>query len=369
MGLSMGRCLVHLVVHGSVYGTVPCSPGRLWVCLWHGALFTWSSMGLSMGRCLVHLVVHGSVYGTVPCSPGRPWVCVWHCALFPRVVPVYGTVPCSPGRPWVCVWHGALFTLLSMGLSMGRCLVHLVVHGSVYGTVPCSPGRPWVCLWHCLVHLVVHGSVYGTVPCSPGRPWVCLWDGALFTWSSMGLCMALCLVSLCRSWVCVWHDALFPRVVHGSVYDTLPCSPGRPWCVYGTVPCSPGRPWVCVWHDALFPRQTRPVVHGVRHDMPCSHCPSFTVVCKGFYPPLDGNCTSWRPARLIRRTGLANDTCLWGPRPLLLVGKQAAGTCVASSPDSDLEAFSHNPAHGSFAPLAFQPSAMTNCANQRFLSY
>ncbi|KAF8053486.1 hypothetical protein N665_1411s0017 [Sinapis alba] len=29
----------------------------------------------------------------------------------------------------------------------------------------------------------------------------------------------------------------------------------------------------------------------------------------------------------------------------------------------------HNPAHGSFAPLAFQPSAMTNCANQRFLSY
>ena len=31
--------------------------------------------------------------------------------------------------------------------------------------------------------------------------------------------------------------------------------------------------------------------------------------------------------------------------------------------DSDLEAFSHNPAHGSFAPLAFQPSAMTNCVN------
>lgn len=58
-----------------------------------------------------------------------------------------------------------------------------------------------------------------------------------------------------------------------------------------------------------------------------------------------------------------------GRRPLLRVGKRAAGTCVASSPDSDLEAFSHNPAHGSFAPLAFQPSAMTNCANQRFLSY
>ena len=56
-------------------------------------------------------------------------------------------------------------------------------------------------------------------------------------------------------------------------------------------------------------------------------------------------------------------------RPLLLVGNRAMGACVASSPDSDLEAFSHNPAHGSLAPLAFQPSAMTNCANQRFLSY
>ncbi|KAK7297159.1 hypothetical protein VNO77_48814 [Canavalia gladiata] len=60
---------------------------------------------------------------------------------------------------------------------------------------------------------------------------------------------------------------------------------------------------------------------------------------------------------------------LGGRGPLLLVGKRTAGARVASSPDSDLEAFSHNPTHGSFAPLAFQPSAMTNCANQRFLSY
>ncbi|KAK8640916.1 hypothetical protein V6N13_008668 [Hibiscus sabdariffa] len=56
---------------------------------------------------------------------------------------------------------------------------------------------------------------------------------------------------------------------------------------------------------------------------------------------------------------------LGGHRPLLRVGNRATGACVASSLDSDLEAFSHNPAHGSFAPLAFQPSAMTNCANQR----
>ncbi|KAK8590529.1 hypothetical protein V6N13_057422 [Hibiscus sabdariffa] len=56
---------------------------------------------------------------------------------------------------------------------------------------------------------------------------------------------------------------------------------------------------------------------------------------------------------------------LGGHRPLLRVGNRATGACIASSPDSDLEAFSHNPAHGSFTPLAFQPSAMTNCANQR----
>ncbi|PHT27030.1 Regulator of rDNA transcription protein 15 [Capsicum baccatum] len=67
--------------------------------------------------------------------------------------------------------------------------------------------------------------------------------------------------------------------------------------------------------------------------------------------------------------GLANDTCPWGPRPLMRVGKRMAGACISSSPDYDLEAFSHNPAHGSFAPLAFQPSAMTNFVNQRFLSY
>ncbi|KAK8660444.1 hypothetical protein V6N13_051370 [Hibiscus sabdariffa] len=56
---------------------------------------------------------------------------------------------------------------------------------------------------------------------------------------------------------------------------------------------------------------------------------------------------------------------LGGHRPLLRVGNRATGACVASSPDFDLEAFSHNAAHGSFVPLAFQPSAMTNCANQR----
>lgn len=55
--------------------------------------------------------------------------------------------------------------------------------------------------------------------------------------------------------------------------------------------------------------------------------------------------------------------------PLLLVGKWAAGACVSSSPDSYLEAFGHNPTHGTIAPLAFQLSVMTNYENQQFLSY
>ncbi|CAN7058364.1 unnamed protein product [Brassica rapa subsp. trilocularis] len=70
------------------------------------------------------------------------------------------------------------------------------------------------------------------------------------------------------------------------------------------------------------------------------------VVCKGFYPPLGGNYNSRRSERCFHRTDLANDTCLWEPKLLLRVGNRAAGACVASSPDSDLEAFSHNPAHG-----------------------
>ncbi|PHT29170.1 hypothetical protein CQW23_31232 [Capsicum baccatum] len=75
-------------------------------------------------------------------------------------------------------------------------------------------------------------------------------------------------------------------------------------------------------------------------------------------------CTLRRPPQPFRRGGLANDACPWGLRPLLRVGKLTAGICVTCSPDSDLEAFSHNPEYGSFAPLAFQPSAMTDCVNQ-----
>ncbi|KZT75706.1 FBD-associated F-box protein [Dorcoceras hygrometricum] len=51
---------------------------------------------------------------------------------------------------------------------------------------------------------------------------------------------------------------------------------------------------------------------------------AYLSVCKGFYPPLDGNCTSRRPARLIRRDGSANDTCPWGARAPT-AGRQADG--------------------------------------------
>ncbi|KAI3476911.1 hypothetical protein L1887_61479 [Cichorium endivia] len=77
-----------------------------------------------------------------------------------------------------------------------------------------------------------------------------------------------------------------------------------------------------------------------------------------------GNCTSWQgPHDSSVARAWPTTRALWGPRPLLLVGKQAAGTRVASSPDSDLEAFSHNPAHGSLGH-AFTVRIRTGNQNQ-----
>ena len=42
---------------------------------------------------------------------------------------------------------------------------------------------------------------------------------------------------------------------------------------------------------------------------------------------------------------------------------------IVSSTDSDLEAFSHNPADDSFAPLPARTGANTKYLNERFLSY
>uniref|UniRef100_A0A8I6XC10 Uncharacterized protein n=1 Tax=Hordeum vulgare subsp. vulgare TaxID=112509 RepID=A0A8I6XC10_HORVV len=74
-------------------------------------------------------------------------------------------------------------------------------------------------------------------------------------------------------------------------------------------------------------------------------------------------------SRHIGRTDLAHGTALGGASSPNVGRSERRAQASHASLDSDLEAFSHNPAHGSFAPLAFQPSAMTNCVNQRFLSY
>ncbi|KAH9302509.1 hypothetical protein KI387_014092, partial [Taxus chinensis] len=52
---------------------------------------------------------------------------------------------------------------------------------------------------------------------------------------------------------------------------------------------------------------------------------------------------------LLHRPEVANDTGPWGRKSAPTVGHDAIGErCAASSMDSDLEAFSHNPTHGSF---------------------
>ncbi len=56
-----------------------------------------------------------------------------------------------------------------------------------------------------------------------------------------------------------------------------------------------------------------------------------------------------------------------GGRPAIPGQSKSRGAAVSSH--SDLEAFSHNPADGSFAPVAPQPSTRTKCLNLRFLSY
>jgi hypothetical protein len=76
-------------------------------------------------------------------------------------------------------------------------------------------------------------------------------------------------------------------------------------------------------------------------------------------------------ASMFRRHGGTLDTCFWGCTSAPTSSRVTTGEVesAASSMDSDLEAFSHNPTHGSFASLVFQPNAMTNYVNQRFLSY
>jgi hypothetical protein len=58
-----------------------------------------------------------------------------------------------------------------------------------------------------------------------------------------------------------------------------------------------------------------------------------------------------------------------GQRPIRIQLRRAGSISSRSGTDSDLEAFSHNPADGSVAALPGQTAAKTNYLNQRFLSY
>ncbi|KAL2227591.1 UNVERIFIED_CONTAM: hypothetical protein Sindi_2117800 [Sesamum indicum] len=80
--------------------------------------------------------------------------------------------------------------------------------------------------------------------------------------------------------------------------------------------------------------------HSVTYNTPSQ----IEVVCKGFCSLLDGNCTSKWPMRLVSHNGLANDTCPWGPEgPYCGSASEWRAYVSLLAPDSDLEAFSHNP--------------------------
>lgn len=85
--------------------------------------------------------------------------------------------------------------------------------------------------------------------------------------------------------------------------------------------------------------------------------------------------TPRRPPGASPSKGLFAETV--GPRdPTLpsrlttpLDAKDAYDIVAGARPDSDLEAFSHNPADVSLAQLIFRLSTCTKCPNLRFLSY
>ena len=76
-----------------------------------------------------------------------------------------------------------------------------------------------------------------------------------------------------------------------------------------------------------------------------------------------------RTARPFRPTEHDQPTMVYEPK-LYLYSTEICGTnIIVSSTDSGLEAFSHNPADDSFAPLPARTGANTKYLNERFLSY
>ena len=101
---------------------------------------------------------------------------------------------------------------------------------------------------------------------------------------------------------------------------------------------------------------------------------SSQVVCKWFCAPTLHRV--WSGFSNRRTVTYGGETAYWGR---ICVGTAAAyvrlptlgskDIVAITRRDSDLEAFSHKPSDGSFAPLACRPSTWTNCLNLRFLSY
>lgn len=144
--------------------------------------------------------------------------------------------------------------------------------------------------------------------------------GLTFNRSQRGSCSATYETPTQKQVVYEWFSARFPTNVR--------CVTGEGAAAFPAAPRFPGR---------------RALRTGPRSRRAAGHAP------RGARRPTGGD---------RRGTGY--------PRPT-----EAPRRCRIVPPgrDSDLEAFSHNPTDGSFAPLAPQPSTYTKCLNLRFLSY
>jgi hypothetical protein len=100
--------------------------------------------------------------------------------------------------------------------------------------------------------------------------------------------------------------------------------------------------------------------------VPCS----IQVVCKRFTPAHMMICNSQASHPSISANdGLAHLIWFTSTKLYFNSSRMCGTNIIASSMDSGLEAFSHNPADDSFAPLPDRTGANTKYLNERFLSY
>ena len=92
------------------------------------------------------------------------------------------------------------------------------------------------------------------------------------------------------------------------------------------------------------------------------------VVCKGF-APARGEIAIRPPTPRRFQRGAGAGPLWFGAEAYSYPSTTRGEKSPVSGMDSDLEAFSHNPADGSVAALPGRTAAKTNYLNQRFLSY